>query len=97
MTTLLQAVDLGLNQNSDKWQFRGADLFSPEEKQIRKQIWWSCCLADKSGLHFVNPLSLLNPSLRYGSIYMGTILNCIILLDGAHSSLCRASDIHQGK
>ncbi|KAH9937305.1 fungal-specific transcription factor domain-containing protein [Fomitopsis serialis] len=44
---LRMAVDLGLNRNSDKWIYKGKDLFSPVEKQIRKQIWWSACVTDK--------------------------------------------------
>ncbi|KAH7910437.1 fungal-specific transcription factor domain-containing protein [Hygrophoropsis aurantiaca] len=41
------AQDLGLNRAADKWQFNGAPMFSPEENQVRKQIWWACCVADK--------------------------------------------------
>ena len=37
-----------MNRDADKWKDgRGNDLFTPVEKQIRKQIWWSCCIADK--------------------------------------------------
>lgn len=41
------AVDLGLNRHADKWQYRGADLFNAEEKQLRKQIWFGCVIADE--------------------------------------------------
>ncbi|CDO77633.1 hypothetical protein BN946_scf184946.g27 [Trametes cinnabarina] len=41
------ALDLGLNRNPDKWERNGRELFSAKEKEIRKQIWWSCCIADK--------------------------------------------------
>lgn len=41
------AFDLGLNRNSDKWSYRGTDLFSPVEKQMRKQIWFACMLVDE--------------------------------------------------
>lgn len=41
------AIDLGLNRNADKWQYRGADLFSPEDKQMRKQVWYGCIMADE--------------------------------------------------
>ncbi|TFY70003.1 hypothetical protein EVJ58_g92 [Rhodofomes roseus] len=44
---LRMAVDLGLNRNADKWRYEGHDLFSPTEKQIRKQIWWATCIIDK--------------------------------------------------
>lgn len=42
-----QAFDLGLNRNADNWQVDDGRLFSSQEKQIRKQIWWGCCVADK--------------------------------------------------
>ncbi|KAF7966216.1 hypothetical protein HWV62_39477, partial [Athelia sp. TMB] len=41
------ALDLGLNRNSDKWQYRGAPLFGASEKQMRKQIWFGCVIADE--------------------------------------------------
>ena len=41
------ALDLGLNRNSDKWQYRGAPLFGASEKQMRKQIWFGCVMADE--------------------------------------------------
>lgn len=41
-----QAFDLGLNCDSSKWKMHGYDLFSPEENQIRLQIWWACCFTD---------------------------------------------------
>lgn len=41
------ATDLGLNRNADKWQYKGADLFSPSEKQMRKQVWYGCIMADE--------------------------------------------------
>ena len=47
LTLTVQAVDLGLNRNADNWKYEGRDLFSPVEKQIRKQIWWSVCITDK--------------------------------------------------
>ena len=48
VTNDLQAIDLGMNRDSDKWKDgRGNDIFTPVEKQIRRQIWWSCCIADK--------------------------------------------------
>ena len=47
LTLTVQAVDLGLNRNADNWKYEGRDLFSPTEKQIRKQIWWSVCITDK--------------------------------------------------
>jgi hypothetical protein len=42
-----QAFDLGLNCDSSKWKMHGHDLFSPEETQIRLQIWWACCFTDR--------------------------------------------------
>ncbi|KAF7793390.1 hypothetical protein EIP86_004502 [Pleurotus ostreatoroseus] len=42
------AIDLGMNRDADGWKdSHGNDLFNPIEKQTRKQIWWSCCTADK--------------------------------------------------
>ncbi|KAI9570337.1 fungal-specific transcription factor domain-containing protein [Boletus coccyginus] len=41
------ALDLGLNRAADNWQFNGRKMFSDEENQERKQIWWACCVADK--------------------------------------------------
>ncbi|KAF8846123.1 hypothetical protein BDN67DRAFT_1064611 [Paxillus ammoniavirescens] len=41
------AQDLGLNRAADNWQFNGRRMFSAEENQVRKQIWWACCIADK--------------------------------------------------
>ncbi|KAF8560118.1 hypothetical protein OG21DRAFT_1451878 [Imleria badia] len=41
------ALDLGLNRAADNWQFNGRKIFSDEENQVRKQIWWACCIADK--------------------------------------------------
>ncbi|KAK1234865.1 hypothetical protein PQX77_001959 [Marasmius sp. AFHP31] len=43
------AIDLGLNSNSQHWKQHGHDLFSRDETQIRRQIWWICCLADRYG------------------------------------------------
>ncbi|EIW62469.1 uncharacterized protein TRAVEDRAFT_160349 [Trametes versicolor FP-101664 SS1] len=47
------ALDLGLNRNPDKWTHSGRELFSPKEKEIRKRIWWACCLADKFSALFL--------------------------------------------
>ncbi|RPD55889.1 hypothetical protein L227DRAFT_603343 [Lentinus tigrinus ALCF2SS1-6] len=42
------AIDLGMNRNADSWTIDGAQpLFTDVEKQIRKHIWWSCCISDK--------------------------------------------------
>lgn len=43
------AHDLGLNRASDSWQVSGINIFTPEENQARKQIWWACIMADKYG------------------------------------------------
>ncbi|KII93670.1 hypothetical protein PLICRDRAFT_35889 [Plicaturopsis crispa FD-325 SS-3] len=53
------ALDLGLNRNADKWKIQGKDLFSAEEKQVRKQIWWICCSADKcASLYMGRPVAI---------------------------------------
>ncbi len=49
----VQALDLGLNRNPDKWMHNGRELFTEKEKSIRKRIWWSCCLADKFSALFL--------------------------------------------
>ncbi|KAI0778344.1 fungal-specific transcription factor domain-containing protein [Trametes elegans] len=42
------AIDLGMNRNADGWTTDGTTpVFSDSEKQIRKHIWWSCCICDK--------------------------------------------------
>ncbi|TDL26037.1 hypothetical protein BD410DRAFT_562461 [Rickenella mellea] len=41
------AQDLGLNQAADNWKQAGRDLFTSDEKQERKQLWWACVTADK--------------------------------------------------
>ncbi|THV07451.1 hypothetical protein K435DRAFT_741751 [Dendrothele bispora CBS 962.96] len=43
------AIDLGLNRNAEGWKHHGHDLFSRDELQTRRQIWWVCCLADRYG------------------------------------------------
>ena len=47
LLTSRQAYDLGLNCDSSGWQMHGHDLFSPEETQVRRQIWWACVLTDR--------------------------------------------------
>ncbi|KAI0323149.1 hypothetical protein GY45DRAFT_1332692 [Cubamyces sp. BRFM 1775] len=41
------ALDLGLNRNPEKWTHNGRQLFTQKEMDIRKRIWWACCMADK--------------------------------------------------
>lgn len=43
------AIDLGLNLNAEKWKLNGVGLFSPDEVQTRRHIWWACLLADRYG------------------------------------------------
>ncbi|TRM66257.1 fungal-specific transcription factor domain-containing protein [Schizophyllum amplum] len=40
------AIDLGLNCDPGSWKIHGHMLFAPEEIQTRRQIWWTCMLAD---------------------------------------------------
>ncbi|TBU34755.1 fungal-specific transcription factor domain-containing protein [Dichomitus squalens] len=45
---LRMAIDLGMNRNADNWTTDGKQyVFTEVEKQIRKHIWWSCCISDK--------------------------------------------------
>lgn len=41
------AIDLGLNCDPGSWKIHGHMLFAPEEIQTRRQIWWTCMLADR--------------------------------------------------
>ena len=43
----VQAFDLGMNCDSTNWRINGKDLFTREELQTRRQIWWSCYLVDR--------------------------------------------------
>ncbi|KAJ7675340.1 fungal-specific transcription factor domain-containing protein [Mycena rosella] len=45
------AIDLGLNCNLGDWKSGSGEqtLFSAEETQTRRQIWWACCVADRYG------------------------------------------------
>ncbi|KAI6047865.1 fungal-specific transcription factor domain-containing protein [Pisolithus marmoratus] len=53
------AMDLGLNRSADNWQCNGKRMFSAEESQVRKQIWWTCCIADKySSIYMGRPVCI---------------------------------------
>lgn len=41
-----QAEDLGLNRAADQWQYDGHEIFTPEENQMRRTVWWSCVMVD---------------------------------------------------
>lgn len=41
------AQDLGLHRDATLWQMNGRSMFTPQELQARKQIWWGCIRADK--------------------------------------------------
>ena len=43
----LQAQDLGLHRDAALWQMNGRSMFTLQELQARKQIWWACVRADK--------------------------------------------------
>lgn len=71
-------MDLGLNRDSTNWKLHGHDLFSAEETQTRRQIWWSCCVADRWVLAYkVEAAVLINLIWRYGSVYMGNAAFCL--------------------
>ncbi|TDL17280.1 hypothetical protein BD410DRAFT_730171 [Rickenella mellea] len=38
---------LGLHRAADGWQQNGRDLFTPAQKQERKQVWCACSIVDK--------------------------------------------------
>ncbi|KAF8506800.1 fungal-specific transcription factor domain-containing protein [Russula emetica] len=41
------AQDLGLHRDATLWQMNGKGMFTLQELQARKQIWWACIRADK--------------------------------------------------
>src|SRR6267154_3405326 len=43
----ISGLRLGLNRDSSKWKMHGHDLFSEEETQVRRQIWWACVISDR--------------------------------------------------
>ncbi|KAF9567781.1 hypothetical protein CPC08DRAFT_739993 [Agrocybe pediades] len=47
------AYDLGLNCDSSNWKMHGHDLFSAEETQTRRQIWWVCVQTDRYGSFYM--------------------------------------------
>ncbi|KAJ6621140.1 fungal-specific transcription factor domain-containing protein [Mycena sp. CBHHK59/15] len=55
------AIDLGLNCNLGDWKSSNSEhtLFSPEETQTRRQIWWACCAADRySAMYMGRPIAI---------------------------------------
>ncbi|KDQ57049.1 hypothetical protein JAAARDRAFT_194232 [Jaapia argillacea MUCL 33604] len=53
------AQDLGMHRIPDKWQYRGQDVFSVVDKQIRNQIWWCCIVADRYvAVHLGKPVGI---------------------------------------
>lgn len=59
-----QAFDLGLNCDSSKWKMHGHELFSAEETQTRRQIWWACVMTDRYGSVYMGTIFA---SLRCGA------------------------------
>ncbi|KAH8835572.1 fungal-specific transcription factor domain-containing protein, partial [Flagelloscypha sp. PMI_526] len=43
------AMDLGLNCDSTLWKVEGHQLFSDDDTQTRRQIWWCCVIGDRYG------------------------------------------------
>ncbi|EJD03824.1 uncharacterized protein FOMMEDRAFT_19176, partial [Fomitiporia mediterranea MF3/22] len=41
------AQELGLHRSAERWQRFGVDIFSSDQKQERKHVWWSCAIAEK--------------------------------------------------
>ncbi|KAF8718925.1 hypothetical protein AX14_011667 [Amanita brunnescens Koide BX004] len=53
------AFDLGMNCDSTNWRINGKDLFTREELQTRRQIWWSCYLVDRyASVYMGRPLMI---------------------------------------
>ncbi|KAF9531948.1 fungal-specific transcription factor domain-containing protein [Crepidotus variabilis] len=60
-SAIRMALDLGLNCDSSKWKMHGHDLFSPEDTQIRRQIWWACIVSDRYGsIYMGRPVMIKN-------------------------------------
>ncbi|KAJ2921023.1 hypothetical protein H1R20_g16074, partial [Candolleomyces eurysporus] len=78
------AYDLGLNCDSSKWKIHGRDLFSPEESQTRRQIWWACMLADRYGSFYMGTFNY-NPS--PSSLLTNLTGRPIMIKDGDHDTL----------
>ncbi|KAJ7597406.1 fungal-specific transcription factor domain-containing protein [Mycena floridula] len=58
-SAMRMAIDLGLNCNSDNWKVHGHALFSAQETQIRRQIWWACMIADRYGsIYMGRPITI---------------------------------------
>ncbi|KXN88828.1 Nitrogen assimilation transcription factor nirA [Leucoagaricus sp. SymC.cos] len=57
-----KAFDLGLNCDSSKWKVHGHDLFSQEETQTRRQVWWACILADRYGSIYMGRPTMIKDS-----------------------------------
>lgn len=64
-----------MNRDSDGWKdAQGRDIFTPVEKQIRRQIWWSCCIADKSvNCFFLLILRCLTMWDRMSAVWLGRV------------------------
>ncbi|KAF7311124.1 Zn(2)-C6 fungal-type domain-containing protein [Mycena chlorophos] len=55
------ALDLGLNANLVEWKSSAGDrlLFSQEDTQTRRQIWWACCGADRyASMYMGRPIAI---------------------------------------
>lgn len=52
-SAIRMAYDLGLNCDSSRWKIHDRPLFSPEETQTRRQIWWACFLGDRYGSFYM--------------------------------------------
>jgi hypothetical protein len=63
-SAIRMAQDLGLNRNADKWQYRGNDLFNSQEKQMRKQLWFACVMADEYSAVYMGQQTSLLPILE---------------------------------
>lgn len=57
--TLLQAQDLGMHRQSDRWHRVDGPIFNPVEQQVRKRIWYACVVMDKYVSTYIGrPLSI---------------------------------------
>ncbi|EPQ54381.1 hypothetical protein GLOTRDRAFT_94337 [Gloeophyllum trabeum ATCC 11539] len=53
------AYDLGLNRDPEHWLYRGREVFTVNDKQTRRAIWWACCSVDRRMSAFLGrPISI---------------------------------------
>ena len=66
------AQDLGLHKNADKWVNVGKTLFTPDELQERRRIWYGCVVMDKYVSSYIGASTYVYTGLkRFNCAYLG--------------------------